>query len=68
MIQRGRVRRLYKIQGSVGDDCVKGCCCCCCVLAQDEDEVRIREEKIRRNAGPASYVSPVGMSYPPPPR
>ena len=66
-IQRTRVRKLYHIAGSVVDDCVKGCCCCCCVLAQDEREVERREERARRFAGPASYTSPPGMTYPPPP-
>ena len=68
-IQRGRVRRLYGIEGAVGDDCLRGCCCCCCVLAQDEREVESREERIRKYAGPASaYVSPEGMKYPVLPR
>jgi Cys-rich protein (TIGR01571 family) len=67
-IQRTRVRKLYRIEGSVGDDCFKGCCCCCCTLAQDENEMQVREERLRRYAGPASYVSPPGMMYPPPPR
>ena len=42
-IQRTRVRRLYRIRGSVVDDCAVGCCCCCCALALDEREVEGRE-------------------------
>ena len=69
-IQRARIRKIYKLNGSFGSDCVKSLCCCCCVVAQDEREVRDREEQIRRNAGPASgaYVPPGQMTYEPPPR
>lgn len=54
MMQRMRVRRMYKLEGGCVDDVVKGCCCCCCVSVQNEREVREREEKSRRFAGPAS--------------
>ena len=69
-IQRARIRKIYKINGSFGSDCVKSLCCCCCVIAQDEREVRDRENQIRNNAGPTSgaYVSPGQMAYEPPPR
>ena len=73
-IHRTRVRKLYKIEGSVGADCMKSCCCCCCVLAQNEREVRGREEAIRKHAGPVTgagvgaYRSPTeGMQYAAPP-
>ena len=69
-IQRARIRKLYRLEGSFGTDCMKACCCCCCVIMQDEREVREREELIRRHSGPATgaYVAPVGMTYAPPPR
>ena len=69
-IHRTRVRKLYKIEGSFGSDCMKGFCCCCCVVAQNEREVKEREELLRRHAGPvAGYVAPTGlMSYAPPPK
>lgn len=69
-IQRARIRKMYKINGSLGSDCIKSLCCCCCVLALDEREVREREGFMRRNAGPAtgSYIPQGQMSYEPPPR
>ncbi|MCJ1462571.1 hypothetical protein MMC07_001173 [Pseudocyphellaria aurata] len=69
-LQRNRIRRLYKLKGNLGSDCVKAICCCPCVIMQDEREVRDREELIRRHAGPASgaYVAPGTMAYAPPPR
>lgn len=68
-IQRARVRKLYYLDGSIGDDCLKALCCCCCVIMQDEREVRDREELIRRNAGPSitAYSMNPTMSYAPPP-
>ena len=74
--QRTRIRKLYKIEGSIGSDCIRSLCCCCCVIAQDEKEMRDREELIRRHAGPTSgaspstpgYVAPKGMTFSPPPR
>lgn len=69
-IQRTRIRKLYKLDGSFGSDCLKSFCCCCCVIMQDEREVRDREELIRRHAGPASaaYTTTPAMTYVPPPR
>lgn len=69
-LQRNSIRRQYKLEGGLGDDCVKGLCCCCCVIMQDEREVRDREELIRRHAGPAigPYAAPGIMTYAPPPR
>ena len=68
--QRNRIRRLYRINGDFGSDCLKAFCCCCCVIMQDEREVRHREDLIRRHAGPASgaYIAPGTMTYAPPPR
>ncbi|KAF1355855.1 PLAC8-domain-containing protein [Lizonia empirigonia] len=68
MLQRTRIRHLYKLEGSCGDDLVKGCCCCCCVSVQNEREVRGREESANRWAGPASrdvYTRSGGMQYRP---
>ena len=68
MVQRTRIRHLYKIEGSCGDDLVKGCCCCCCVSVVNEREVRSREESANRWAGPASrdvYTRSGGMEYRP---
>jgi Cys-rich protein (TIGR01571 family) len=68
MIQRTRLRHLYKLKGSLGSDILKGCCCCCCVAIQNEREVRDREESSRRWAGPAStdvYTAPGQMMYKP---
>lgn len=69
-LQRNRIRRLYKLNGDLGSDCVKAICCCCCVIMQDEREVCDREELIRRHAGPATgaYVAPGPMTFAPPPR
>lgn len=66
MLQRTRIRHVYKLQGSCGDDLLKGCCCCCCVAVQNEREVRGREESANRWAGPASkdvYTRNAGMEY-----
>jgi Cys-rich protein (TIGR01571 family) len=66
MLQRTRIRRAYKLEGSMGSDLLRGCCCCCCVVVQNEREVRGREEASRRWAGPASsdvYRKVVGMEY-----
>ncbi|KAF1921519.1 PLAC8 family-domain-containing protein [Ampelomyces quisqualis] len=69
-LQRARVRRAYKLDGSLGSDLLKGCCCCCCVTVQNEREVRGREGESRRWAGPASggadvYARTGGMVYKP---
>ena len=53
ILQRTRIRHTYKLEGSVGSDCLL-CCCCCCVAVQNEREVKSREEANRRWAGPAS--------------
>lgn len=68
MIQRKRIRGKYKIEGSCLSDALTGCCCCCCVAVQNEREVRSREEKNRRLAGPVSgdvYGRVDGMKYAP---
>lgn len=68
MLQRTRIRHLYKLEGSCGDDLVKGCCCCCCVSVLNEREVKSREESANRWAGPASrdvYTRSRGMEYRP---
>lgn len=68
MLQRARVRRAYRLQGSCGDDLLKGCCCCCCVAVQNEREVASREESANRWAGPASrhgYARSGAMEYRP---
>ncbi|KAJ6278969.1 PLAC8 family-domain-containing protein [Bipolaris maydis] len=68
MLQRTRIRRAYKIKGSLGSDLLRGCCCCCCVVVQNEREVKAREEASRRWAGPAStdvYTRSGGMVYKP---
>ncbi|KAL9101718.1 MAG: hypothetical protein Q9163_003061 [Psora crenata] len=69
-IHRTRIRKAYKIQGSFCDDYLSSLCCCCCVVAQNEREVKEREESFRRHAGPVTgaFVSPTGgMVYAPPP-
>lgn len=70
MLQRTRIRHHYKIEGSLGGDCVKGFCCCCCVAVQNEREVKEREESAQRWAGPAAggtevYTRTTGMVYKP---
>lgn len=68
MLQRTRIRRAYKLEGSLGSDFLKTCCCCCCVTVQNEREVKSREEASRRWAGPAStdvYTRSGGMVYKP---
>ncbi|KAK2767027.1 hypothetical protein FQN54_006345 [Arachnomyces sp. PD_36] len=73
-IQHTRIRRAYKIEGSIPSDCVRATCCTCCTLIQDEREIRDREESARQavsamGMGPASpYIPPNHMSYAPPPR
>ncbi|KAK7192389.1 PLAC8 family protein [Paraphaeosphaeria sporulosa] len=66
MVQRARVRHVYKLEGDVGGDCVRSVCCCCCVAVQNEREVRGREEAKRQHAGPAAGYKSVGqMAYVP---
>lgn len=68
MLQRTRIRHMYKLEGSLGGDLLRGCCCCCCVTVQNEREVSGREEASRRWAGPAStdvYTKVGGMVYKP---
>lgn len=52
---RSRIRHVYKLEegGDCAGDCIRGCCCCCCVAVLNEREVRGREEKVVRWAGPA---------------
>ncbi|KAF2808996.1 PLAC8-domain-containing protein [Mytilinidion resinicola] len=71
LVQRTRLRHLYKLTGSLFSDIGKACCCCCCVAIQNEREIRDREESSRRWAGPANtetYTAPGQMVYAPPPR
>jgi Cys-rich protein (TIGR01571 family) len=68
MLQRTRIRHMYKLGGNMGSDLLRGCCCCCCVAVQNEREVKVREEANRRWAGPAStdvYTRASGMLYKP---
>ncbi|PVH99149.1 PLAC8-domain-containing protein [Periconia macrospinosa] len=68
MLQRTRLRHMYKLEGDLVGDCVKAACCCCCVAVQNEREVKAREESARRWAGPASsevYGREAGMKYVP---
>ncbi|QQK44087.1 Uncharacterized protein family Cys-rich [Penicillium digitatum] len=73
-VQHTRMRKAYKIQGSIASDCVRATCCTCCTLIQDEKEIQKREENrsraVReRNATLLSpYTAPGPMSYGPPPR
>ncbi|KAL2817728.1 PLAC8 family-domain-containing protein [Aspergillus cavernicola] len=73
-IQHTRTRKAYAIPGSIASDCVRATCCTCCTLIQDEKEIRTREEeraKAARAAGAtlvSPYLTPVPMSYGPPPR
>ncbi|KAF1958064.1 PLAC8-domain-containing protein, partial [Byssothecium circinans] len=68
MLQRTRIRHMYKLEGGLLGDCVKAACCCCCVAVQNEREVKSREEAMRRWAGPVSsevYGREGGMKYKP---
>lgn len=51
-IQKTRIRKAYdmdrKLTGGVSSDFVVAVCCCCCSVAQDEKEVRWREEEGRK--------------------
>ncbi|KIW91010.1 uncharacterized protein Z519_08793 [Cladophialophora bantiana CBS 173.52] len=74
-IQHTRVRKTYTMSaeaGNVAGDCLKGICCCCCVVAQDEKEVKFREEQARKPAGSGTkregYVAPTTMTFNPPPQ
>lgn len=74
-IQHTRVRKTYNMNteaGNVPGDCVKGFCCCCCAVAQNEKEVKFREEQARKPEGASNnqtgYVAPAGMTFSPPPR
>ena len=69
-IQHTRIRKTYNMNseaGNVAGDCLKGFCCCCCVVAQDEKEVRFREEQARKPAGSKKegYVTPAAMNFSP---
>ena len=69
-IQRTRVRKTYEMDpaaGNVANDCVKSLCCCCCVLAQDEKEMKAREEG-KVSPGMEGYKSPGEMTFAAPPR
>ena len=68
MVQRTRLRHMYKLEGSVLGDCARAVCCCCCVAVQNEREVKGREDAKRQWAGPVStdvYKSPPQMKYSP---
>lgn len=70
-VQKSRVRRAYEMESGSGNcfsDCLVGCCCCCCVLAQNEKEIKLREESGRTSDGQEGYVPPGGMVFAPPPR
>lgn len=70
-IQHTRIRKAYEMDsqaGNVASDCVKSVCCCCCVLAQDEKEMKLREELSRNKEVRESYQSPEGMTFAPPVR
>jgi hypothetical protein len=74
-LQRTRLRKKYSMSNEAGDvagDCLKGVCCCCCVVAQDEKEIKFREEQARKPAGSGTkkegYVAPTTMTFSPPPR
>jgi len=69
-IQHTRVRKAYNMNseaGNVAGDCLTGLCCCCCTVAQDEKEVKYREEQARKPAGSKKegYVTPTTMSFTP---
>lgn len=72
-IQHTRIRKKYEMQegsGNVVGDCVKSMCCCCCIIAQDEREVKLREEgKIGGSQGTVEkgYTSPGAMVFSAPP-
>ncbi|KAI9713111.1 MAG: hypothetical protein M1820_001096 [Bogoriella megaspora] len=64
LAHRLRVRHAYKIPGSLPMDALESCCCTCCVLVQSELEVKGREERARRLAGPAGgYAVNERMNY-----
>jgi Cys-rich protein (TIGR01571 family) len=66
MLQRTRLRHMYKLKGSVCGDALKGCCCCCCTAIQNEREMKDREESSRRFAGPSDvYKKTEAMTYAP---
>lgn len=68
MVQRTRLRHMYKLEGSFLGDCARGVCCCCCVAVQNEREVKGREDAKRQWAGPVNtdvYKSPPQMKYSP---
>ena len=74
-IQHTRIRKAYGMEaqaGNVASDCLKGLCCCCCMVAQDEKEVRCREEDCRKtghaHGGKEGYIAPGGMVFQQPPR
>jgi hypothetical protein len=66
MLQRTRIRHIYKLEGSVCGDALRGCCCCCCTSIQNEREMKEREENSRRFAGPSDvYGKKEVMNYTP---
>lgn len=68
-IQHRRVRKAYDMEsqaGNLASDCVKSTCCCCCILAQDEKEIKFREEHGRKadaSGMTQAYTSPQEMKY-----
>ena len=66
LVQRTRVRHMYKLEGDITGDCLRSVCCCCCTAVQNEREVKAREEVKRQWAGPAQGYKSVGqMNYAP---
>lgn len=66
LVQRTRVRHVYKLEGDIAGDCLRSVCCCCCTAVQNEREVKSREEVKRQLAGPAQGYKSVGqMKYAP---
>lgn len=63
-IQRTRIRKTYEMDataGNVATDCLTSLCCCCCIIAQNEKEMKVREEREVVD----QYTSPGAMTFSP---
>ncbi|CCX07369.1 PLAC8 family-domain-containing protein [Pyronema domesticum] len=62
MMQRKEIREKHNLEGGCCGDCMKSCFCSCCELAQEENEVLMKQSKAQEQVG---YIKPQGMVYVP---
>jgi hypothetical protein len=60
MTQRKEIREKHNLEGGCCGDCMKSCFCSCCELAQEENEVLMKQSKAQEQVG---YIKQQGMVY-----